>query len=62
MEQPDLAPRVAVVVAMKAQDEGLARISKSREQLYNDAMLKIKETRRALDMLMREEIIRTGTD
>jgi hypothetical protein len=43
---------------MKAQEEGLARISKTREQLFNDAMLTIEETRRALDVLMRERIIR----
>ena len=60
MEQPELAPRVAAAVAMKAQEEGLARISKTREQLYNDAMLRIKETRRALDVLMREGVIRTA--
>jgi malate dehydrogenase (oxaloacetate-decarboxylating) len=60
MEQPELAPRVAAAVAMKAQEEGLARISKTREQLYNDAMLTIKETRRALDVLMREGVIRTA--
>jgi malate dehydrogenase (oxaloacetate-decarboxylating) len=59
MEDAELAPRVATAVAMKAQEEGLARISKTREQVFNDAMLTIGETRRALDVLMREQIIRT---
>jgi malate dehydrogenase (oxaloacetate-decarboxylating) len=58
MEEPGLAPRVAAAVAMKAQEEGLARISKTREQLFNDATLTIEETHRALDVLMGERIIR----
>ena len=60
MEEPELAPRVAAAVAIKAQEEGLARISKAREQLYNDATLTIRETRRALDVLMHEQVIRTA--
>ena len=60
MEEPELAPRVAAAVAIKAQEEGLARISKAKEQLYNDAMLTIQETHRALDVLMREQVIRTA--
>jgi malate dehydrogenase (oxaloacetate-decarboxylating) len=58
MEEGDLAPRVAVAVAMKAQEEGLARVSITRGQLYADATFMINQTRRALDVLMREEIIR----
>jgi malate dehydrogenase (oxaloacetate-decarboxylating) len=58
MEEPELAARVAAAVAAKAQEEGLARIPKTREQVYKDAMLSIHETRRALNVLMREEIIR----
>jgi malate dehydrogenase (oxaloacetate-decarboxylating) len=58
MEEAELAPRVAVAVALKAQEEGLARTSTTREQLYADATLIINQTRRALDVLMREEIIR----
>jgi malate dehydrogenase (oxaloacetate-decarboxylating) len=60
MEQPELAPRVAAAVAMKALEEGLARISKTKEEIYNDAMRMIKETRRALDVLMHEGVIRTA--
>jgi malate dehydrogenase (oxaloacetate-decarboxylating) len=60
MEESELVPRVAIAVAMKAQEEGLARTSKTREQLYADVLLRIKETRRALNVLMREEIIRTA--
>jgi malate dehydrogenase (oxaloacetate-decarboxylating) len=60
MEEADLAPRVAVAVAMKAEEEGLARIAITREQLYTDAMIIVNQTRRALDVLMREEIIRTA--
>jgi malate dehydrogenase (oxaloacetate-decarboxylating) len=61
MEDPELAPRVAAAVAMKAQEEALARVSKTREQVYADAMFTIHETRRALDVLMREGVIRTAT-
>jgi malate dehydrogenase (oxaloacetate-decarboxylating) len=58
MEEMELAPRVAAAVAIKAQEEGLARISRTREEIYNQAMFTIKEARRALDVLMREQIIR----
>jgi malate dehydrogenase (oxaloacetate-decarboxylating) len=59
MEELELAPRVAAAVAVKAQEEGLARILKTKEQVYQGAVLAIGETRRALDVLMREQIIRS---
>jgi malate dehydrogenase (oxaloacetate-decarboxylating) len=60
MEESELATRVAVAVGMKAQEEGLARVLKTREQLHADAVLVIEQTRRAVDVLMREQIIRTS--
>ena len=60
MEESEVVPRVAVVLAMKAQQEGLAHVSKTSEQLYAGALNTIKETRRALDVLMREQVIRTA--
>jgi malate dehydrogenase (oxaloacetate-decarboxylating) len=59
MEEWRTVPRVAVVVAMKAQEEGVARVSRTSEQLYAGALHTIEETRRAVELLMREEIIRT---
>jgi malate dehydrogenase (oxaloacetate-decarboxylating) len=59
MEEWEIVPRVAVAVAMKAQQEGLARVSKTSEELYASALHTIKETRRAMDVLTREQIIRT---
>jgi malate dehydrogenase (oxaloacetate-decarboxylating) len=60
MEEYEVVARVAAVVAMQAQQEGLARVSKTREQVYTGALHTIGETRRALDVLMREQVIRTA--
>jgi malate dehydrogenase (oxaloacetate-decarboxylating) len=57
MDDLELVPRVAATVASKAQEEGLARLPKDRGQVYADAMFTIKEARRALEVLMRENII-----
>ncbi|HLH32645.1 MAG TPA: malic enzyme-like NAD(P)-binding protein, partial [Terriglobia bacterium] len=59
MDEPDLVPRISAVVGAKAQEEGLARIRKTPEELYAAAAHSVKESRRALEVLMREQIIRT---
>jgi malate dehydrogenase (oxaloacetate-decarboxylating) len=59
MEEYEVVARVAAVVAMQAQQEGLARLSKTSEQAYTGALHTIGEIRRALDVLMREQVIRT---
>jgi malate dehydrogenase (oxaloacetate-decarboxylating) len=60
MDEWEVVPRVAVAVAMKAQQEGLARVSRTVDELYAGALNTIKETRCALEVLMREQIIRTA--
>jgi malate dehydrogenase (oxaloacetate-decarboxylating) len=60
VEEYEIVARVAAVVAMQAQQEGLARVSKTREQVYTGAFHTIGETRRALDVLMREQVMRTA--
>ena len=57
MEEWEVYPQVAAVVAMKAQEQGITRLKKSREQLYAEAVEKIKEARRATQVLMKEKII-----
>jgi malate dehydrogenase (oxaloacetate-decarboxylating) len=57
MDEWAVVARVAAAVALKAQEEGLARISKTREELYASALHTISEARRALDVLMREQVI-----
>jgi malate dehydrogenase (oxaloacetate-decarboxylating) len=57
MDEWRVVARVAAAAAVKAQEEGLARISRSREELYASALHTITESRRALEVLMREEII-----
>lgn len=60
MEEYEVVPRIAAAVAMQAQREGLARVSKKSDQVYAGALHTIEETRRALNVLMREQIIRTA--
>jgi malate dehydrogenase (oxaloacetate-decarboxylating) len=62
MEEWEVVPRIAAAVAVKAQQEGLARISKTKEQVYLDALHTIKEARRALQVLMQEQIIRSSAE
>ena len=57
MDEWEVFPREAVAVGMKAQEQGIARIQMSREDLYNQASAIIKNAREMADMLMREGII-----
>ena len=57
MEEWEVYPQVAAVVAMKAQEQGIAKLKKSREQLHAEAVNKIQEARRATQVLMKEKII-----
>jgi hypothetical protein len=50
---------IATAVGMKAQGEGLARIRKTPEELYAGVLYCVTEARRALEVLMREQIIKT---
>jgi malate dehydrogenase (oxaloacetate-decarboxylating) len=57
MDEWEVYPRVAAATAMQAQVQGLARLSKSREQLYKEARHIIHQAREATHLLMREGLI-----
>jgi malate dehydrogenase (oxaloacetate-decarboxylating) len=57
MDEWEVYPRVAVATAMKAQEQGLARLSKSREQLHGEARRIIYQAREATRLLMQEGLI-----
>jgi len=57
MDEWDVAPREAVAVALAAQQEGLAQLSKTREQLYSDAVNTISTARAATRLLLDEGLI-----
>jgi len=57
MDEWEVYPREAVAAAMKAQEQGIARLSKTREQLYEEASVIIKQAREATQCLMREGFI-----
>jgi malate dehydrogenase (oxaloacetate-decarboxylating) len=57
MDEWEAFPREAVATAMKAQEQGLARLPKTRERLYEEASKTIREAREATRLLMRAGFI-----
>jgi len=57
MDEWEVFPREAVATAMKAQEQGIATLSKTREQLYEEASVIIRQAREATQCLMREGFI-----
>lgn len=57
MDEWEVYPRVATATAMKAQQQGIARLSKSAGQIYEEARAVIQRARDATHLLMREQII-----
>jgi len=57
MDEWEVFPREAVATAMKAQEQGIARLKKTREQLYEEASVIIRQAREATQCLMREGFI-----
>jgi len=57
MDEWDVFPREAVAVAMKAQEQGVARLQATREELYAQASKTIKAARDGVQLLMREGLI-----
>ena len=53
----EVVPRVAAATAMRAEELGLARVSRTREQYIESATKRIAESRRMLNVLMREGVI-----
>jgi len=57
MDDWEVFPREAAAVAMKAQEQGLARLQLSYDELYNHAHEIIKRSRDLTQMMMRENFI-----
>jgi malate dehydrogenase (oxaloacetate-decarboxylating) len=57
MNEWEVFAREAAATGMKAQDEGVARLSKNWEQLYDHATKVIREAREATQLLMKEHYI-----
>ncbi|MBT9130947.1 MAG: NAD-dependent malic enzyme [candidate division WS2 bacterium] len=57
MDDPDVFPQVAVVVALKAIEQGLHRIELSKELLYDKAVKMIKGAQEMTALLMKEGFI-----
>jgi malate dehydrogenase (oxaloacetate-decarboxylating) len=51
-------PREAAAVGVKAQEQGVARMAKSRDELLAEATSRIQQAQEMAQVLMREEIIR----
>jgi malate dehydrogenase (oxaloacetate-decarboxylating) len=57
MDEWEVFPREAVTTAMKAQEQGIARLSRTWEQLYDHATKVIRDAREATQLLMKEQYI-----
>ncbi|MHA1791813.1 MAG: NAD(P)-dependent malic enzyme [Promethearchaeota archaeon] len=62
MSDWELFPREAVAVAMKAQEEGVARIKRTRQDLYENAERIIKRSRDMVDTAMKQGYIKMPPD
>lgn len=57
MDEWEVVTRVAAATAIKAQEQGVARLMRSRAQLLASATAKIREARESTHVLMKEGII-----
>jgi len=57
MDEWEIVPRIAAAVALKAQEQGIARLSKTREQVEAEAFRCIRAAREATAALMQEGLI-----
>ena len=57
MDEWQLYPHVAAAVGGRAQEENVARISKTHDELHEQATRTIATARRATELLMKEDII-----
>ncbi len=62
MDEWEVYPRVAAATAATAQEEGVARLPKTREQVREAASDIIRQARAATQLLMRERLIAPGMD
>lgn len=57
MDEWDVFPREAAAVGMKAQEQGLALLTMTRQELYDKASATIQKARETTQLLMREGMI-----
>jgi malate dehydrogenase (oxaloacetate-decarboxylating) len=57
MDEWEVFPREAVAVGMKAMEQGVARLTPSRDELYNQASRTIERARAEIQLLMDEGMI-----
>jgi len=57
MEEWEVFPRIAVTTALKAQEQGIARMSRSSEKLYEGARRIMSQAREATEVLMHAGLI-----
>ncbi len=57
MDEWDVFPRVAAATAVKAQEQGVALLTKSRKELYQEAKATIQQSREMLENLMSDGFI-----
>jgi len=57
MQEWEVYPRVAAAVGMKAQEQGVALLKKTREELFKEAEIIIKKARDEIHLLMKEGFI-----
>jgi len=57
MDEWEVFPREAAAVAMKAQEQGVARLKKTREELFSEAEATIRRARDQLRILMENGIV-----
>ncbi|MHA1681312.1 MAG: NAD(P)-dependent malic enzyme [Promethearchaeota archaeon] len=62
MSDWELFPREAVAVAMKAQEEGVARLKRTRQDLYESAEFIIKRSRDMVQNAMKQGFIKSGEE
>ena len=62
MDEWQVVPQVAVATAMKAQEQGVAALTKTEEELHREASNIIRRARDATQVLMREGIITPAVD
>ena len=60
MDEWEVFPREAVAVAIKAIEQGVARVSMTKEQLFDKASSIIKRAREETEVLMKEGLIKMG--
>jgi len=57
MDEWEVVPMVAAATGMKAQEQGVAALSKTKEELHRQASKIIRQARDVTHLLMREGII-----